>query len=86
MANMAIFLVGKSQCQVFNEGMTRQQKALLMAKARERNLTAPAWKQGRSIWFGEGPGKVGDGMSLDRGRFVAKKQGLFNGWLAMVGI
>jgi len=49
MANMAIFLVGKSQCQVFNEGMTRQQKALLMAKARERNLTAPAWKQGRSI-------------------------------------
>lgn len=26
--------------------MTRQQKALLMAKARERNLTAPAWKQG----------------------------------------
>lgn len=33
-------------CEVFNEGMTRQQKALLMAKARERNLTAPAWKQG----------------------------------------
>eukprot|EP00435_Cladocopium_sp_Y103_P048622 s1212_g14.t1 len=33
-------------CEVFNEGMTRQQKALLMARARERNLTAPAWKQG----------------------------------------
>ena len=32
--------------QVFNEGMSRQQKAMLMAKARERNLSAAAWKQG----------------------------------------
>ena len=32
--------------EVFNEPMSRQQKAMLMAKARERNLSAAAWKQG----------------------------------------
>jgi len=33
-------------CEVFNEPMSRQQKAMLMAKARERSLSAAAWKQG----------------------------------------
>ena len=89
MANMAIFCVGKSQPARFST------KAWLGSKR-------PFWwlKHVRGIWqpqpgnkdgvydlFGEeGPGKVGDGVSLDRGRFVAKKQGLFNGWLEMVGI